>query len=538
MRCVETLAVRRAERGASSESHPAVPRTVLLLFPALVACFAACKSRAQYAHEADAIVDDIIGGSSDRLNQIRHETVELPAHRPDLQPSDVEQADGEAAAARVVSLQESLEIAVKSNREYINRIETLYEQALGLYGVRHGFGPLLSTTLNTVLVGGPETPESLSGSVSAGVSQVFPWGGSVAVGVNASQLVIEDVSQHVKDASASITVVQPLLRGFGLEPGLEPLVQGERNLMYAVRDFELFRENFSIDVARRFYNLVQQKKELDNQRRNLEDVIFQRRQTEATFALGDVKELEVLRARRSELTSRNDLIAAEEDLRRALDSYRIFLGLSPDVHVDVKDEAPEFVEVTYEVQSAIDVALKNRLDVINRREQLEDSERSLRLAENAILPQLNLAASANDSDNGLPSYSAGLSLELPVDQTGERELIRRAEISHRQAIRNYDEFEQNLVVDIKSVFRELERRKESLQIQRELISDQERNVKIAQLLFDQGDNTNRDVVEAQQSLLDARNSLIREQVDYEIARLGLIRDLGILFIDEHGMWTK
>ena len=39
-------------------------------------------------------------------------------------------------------------------------------------------------------------------------------------------------------------------------------------------------------------------------------------------------------------------------------------------------------------------------------------------------------------------------------------------------------------------------------------------------------------------LLDAQNALIDEQVNYEIARLGLLRDLGILFIDETGMWKS
>jgi outer membrane protein TolC len=105
-------------------------------------------------------------------------------------------------------------------------------------------------------------------------------------------------------------------------------------------------------------------------------------------------------------------------------------------------------------------------------------------------------------------------------------------------MRGYDEFEQNLVVDIRSTFRELERRVQSLEIQRQSIVDQERSLKIAQLLFEQGVNSNRDVVEAQQALLEARNALIREQVDYEISRLELIRDLGILFIDEHGMWNE
>ena len=94
------------------------------------------------------------------------------------------------------------------------------------------------------------------------------------------------------------------------------------------------------------------------------------------------------------------------------------------------------------------------------------------------------------------------------------------------------------MVSVQSTFRQLERRRQSVEIQKELIVDQEKNLRIAQLLFEQGDNSNRDVVEAQQSLLDAKNSLIREQVSYEIARLGLLRDLGVLFIDENGVWKE
>ena len=60
----------------------------------------------------------------------------------------------------------------------------------------------------------------------------------------------------------------------------------------------------------------------------------------------------------------------------------------------------------------------------------------------------------------------------------------------------------------------------------------------AEIQFERGDVDNREVVDAEQSLLDARNSLISEQVRYEIARLRLLRNLGILFIGEGGMWQE
>ena len=63
-------------------------------------------------------------------------------------------------------------------------------------------------------------------------------------------------------------------------------------------------------------------------------------------------------------------------------------------------------------------------------------------------------------------------------------------------------------------------------------------MRIARIRFEAGEISNRDVVEAEEALLEAQNSLISAKVDYEIQRLQLLSDLGILFIDEQGMFKE
>jgi len=506
--------------------------------------------------QSDRLVGDVLGDHSTKLNDQRRATIELPKERdasaaaaasaPVTSSTTPSNAPGEST--RVLSLRDALSTAIQTNRGYMSERESLYQTALSLYATRFRFSPQLSSTLNYVFAGGDPGGETGSTSMGAGVSQLLPWGGTIGARADVSHAQDWNGAPDTFDAGMSIRLTQPLLRGAGRGPTMESLTQAERSLMYRIREFELFRENFSIDVASRYYDLVQQQRALENQRRNLGDLEFARRQAEAMFKLGDVGELDVLRARRSELTSQNDLIAAVESYRLALDRFRIFLGLPEGVRLEVQDEAPEYIEAPYDVNSAIEVALKNRLDVVTRREQLEDVARQIKLVENGLLPDLNLNvdyslgadATTNlfDANFDNQSYGASLSLDLPLVRVNEREAMRRAQIALRRAQRDYDEFQQTLVVEIQARFRELQRRSQSLAIQRELIADQERNVVIARLRFEQGDFSNRDVFEAQQSLLDARNAQIQEQVNYEIARLGLIRDLGILFIDENGMWTE
>jgi outer membrane protein TolC len=241
------------------------------------------------------------------------------------------------------------------------------------------------------------------------------------------------------------------------------------------------------------------------------------------------------------------LLEAQEDLHLALDTFRIFLGLPDSEPVDVQADPPAFTPVDYEVNSAVEVAFLNRLDLLNRREQLEDVERNVDLARNGLLPDLDVrlgtSYATGDSleapfggDVERANTSLSVTLGVPLDRIDERNAYRAAEIGLGRARRDLEQFEDQLRVQIQSSFRELARRLKSLDIQRTLIVDQTKNLGIAELRFERGDIPNRDVVEARQSLLDAQNALIDEQVNYEIERLQLLRDLGILFIDETGMW--
>jgi hypothetical protein len=144
MACVGTPA-RRAPTGHRPEFPPVLRLApALLLFAALAG---ACTSPGEYARQSDAIVEEILGGSSQRLNEERRATVVEPAQRVDA-PESVQEAAPEPAQKLALSLRDAVRIAVDSNREYIGQLEQLYESALALYGVRHDFGPLLTASLN------------------------------------------------------------------------------------------------------------------------------------------------------------------------------------------------------------------------------------------------------------------------------------------------------------------------------------------------------------------------------------------------------
>ncbi len=486
--------------------------------------------------------EDVLGGRYESVRRPRSR--EAAEERPEDSPA--EPAELPQAPALVLDLPQALELAVRGNRDHQGRRESLYLEALSLASVRHSFAPQLSMTLSYLFSDADDLAPSNDLGLAAGVGQILPWGGDLSLDL-ASDFSTSD-GNGAFTTSAGISLTQPLLRGAGAAISHESLIQAERNLVYAIRDFELSREDFSIEVASRFYDLVQRKQTIGNLERNLQGLVFGRRQAEALFRVGRTSELDVLRARRSELGAQDDLITAKEDFQVALDRFRIFLGLPKEQPVDVLPDAPEYVEVDFELDEALEVALENRLDLLNREQQLEDVRRGVLIARDGLRPDLAFTAGFGVTSNADPSFleqdfnrdafTAGLSLGLPVDRVAEEGAYRSAQIGLVQSERSLEQYRDSLLVDIRSSFRELERLVQSLAIQEELIQGQDKNVKIAQLRFERGEISNRDVTEAKEALLDAQNSLINEKVNYEISRLGLLRELGILFIDDRGMFKE
>ncbi len=465
-----------------------------------------------------------------------------------------ERLDLPVAAEKLValSLRDALSIATRNNREYKAQRESLFLQGLSLDLARHDFGPIVNSTLNALLGDGTGTPRSVSESGSIGVSDTLPFGGELQAALSGrlDQTVNTTGGAGTDPSTASsavdLSLSQPLLRGFGKDISHERLIQAERDILYAVRAFELFREDFTIDLMQAFYGLVALQETVKNQRDNLAMLEFQAQKTHALYEVGRQNLVEALRAENAKLDAQNSLIGVEEQYQNALDSFKIQLGLPVAMSIDVAAERPaELRAGKIDFEEAARCALANRLDLPTSRDRIGDRGRAVAIAENAVLPDLDLGVSyaldapARDDPGDLNysahSYNVSLALALPTDRYAERNALAGARIAKRQSERQLSRDEDQVVNQIRAGLRRLERAEIAIQIARQAIQISEREVKRAAFLLEVGEIDNRDWTQAQNSLTQAKNDEINRIVDYEIARVQLLRDLGILFLDDDGV---
>lgn len=449
----------------------------------------------------------------------------------------------------LLSLRDAARLAEKYSRALQGQRESLFLTCLDLGLVRRDFGAFVfSGSVSNTATNSRHDPWTDVSALALSGTRVLPWGGSVTVssdatfGTSVSALGGTDQSATV---SGSVTATQPLLQGAGREVAFETLTQAERDAAYAAREFDLFRQGFAIDLVEQYYNLVSQKRSLANLKKSADAQEMAYKQASALYRVGRGTKVDELRAEQSLLTAQSNLLASEQAYRLGLDRFKILLGLPTDVTFDVPAEAiPQIVPLEVDLEKGVAAALNNRLELMTSRDRVVDAERGVRISRNALLPALDLTATYsidNDPRNSFRDLSfqdddliLGITLELPLDRKAQRNAYRASMISLDQARRDLQRAEDEVILGIRDSLRQLNQQRSQIAIEDRNIESLRRSVRKAEIDFLNGNASNRDVVEAIAALTDALNSQNDRYVAYEIARLSLLRQLGLLFVDREG----
>lgn len=515
------------------------------LAAALVAC--ACQAPEAYRAEADDAAYSIVAqrrgelGFADRAFSIEPVAGSLRA----------KVLAGETTTVGPLSLTECLSIASENSREFQDQRESLYLAALDLTLERWRFDTQFGAGLAGLLSGTGDEAQTASFDASAGLTRVLGSGARIVtdLGLDLTRsLVTQDGFDLTSNLSLAVT--QPLLAGAGERIVKEPLTQAERNVVYAVRDYERFRRRFAVDVAGRFYRLLQQADTVKNEENNFANLQLLRERNEALSQAGRLSDIQVDQARQDELRSRNRLIDARQSLQSARDDFKVFLGLPISVELELAGEelaslgASDPGELAYDEAAVLTLALEERLDFRNSLDRRDDAERKVVVAADALRANLDLAASASlASAGGRPAdfdlddaqWSLGFDFELPAERVQERNAYRESLISLEQRKRDVDELGDTIQADVRAALGDTRTNLEAWRIQKNAVALAERRVESTRLNLDAGRAATRDLLEAQEALLEAQNAATQALIDFQLAKLALWRDLELVRIETQGI---
>lgn len=512
----------------------------------------------------------------------------------------------------LITLEKALEIAINKNREYLTKKESVYLSALSLSLERYYFSPIFTSRHSAVITqkatdvsvpseyanmleafqraipsiqsitgtsaqllseyhkilkqagdiaGWTESDyltvdtQSLAGNIKHGVSVLFLGGGRLALQLTNNFLrFLSGGTTESAQSVLSASFTQPLWRGRGRLVSAENLTQAERDVLYELRAFTRYRQEFVVSICKSYFSVLQQRDVVKNTYQSYLNFkkSFER---ENAFAREGRKTLtEIGRIQQALLTAEDTWINSLRRYKESLDEFKITLGLSTDSPIMLDPKELERIKESgiahpkINVEDAVKIALVTRLDLYNQRDSVEDALRKIKVAENALKPGLDLVLEASATSRGKTNfesldfrrgtYSGGINLDLPLSQKERRNAYRVSLINYEKAKRNLTLAEDRVKMDVRTAWRNLEQAKRNYEIALQSVELSKRRVEEQNLLAELGRSTALDLVDAQNDLTRAQNNLTSALVSHYLAKLEFWKNIGILYVKEDGRWEE
>jgi len=268
----------------------------------------------------------------------------------------------------------------------------------------------------------------------------------------------------------------------------------------------------------------------------------QLRAAQERFDVGEVTRTDVEQARAFLAASQSQLAAARGALAASREAYQLAVGTYPG---DLQPPPP-IPELPDSQDAAVALAMQNDPQILAARLEREASGSDVRTAIGATLPQVSLDATVNSSktfnqdpeDLRTETAAIGVTVSFPLWTGGN--------LSSR--VREAEAVVEATSADITSSMRTAARNVgvswADLQVARASIRTQTIAVSAAQLAFEGvqeeakvGSRTTLDVLNAEQTVLNAKGELVAARHDEYVAAYSLLASVGQLTIDHLGLDT-
>lgn len=240
-------------------------------------------------------------------------------------------------------------------------VENLYLSALALTLNRFEFTCqwylLNSTFFQHFGTGGfPTETNSLTTSSNLGFSRALATGGQLLVDFANSFVFEYTGGTTTVNSNISATFIQPLLKNGGKYVRMEALTQGERNLLYSIRDYARFRKQYWFSLSMRDGGYLGLQLAAQNIR-NQEDNVRRLQQIYQLYQFlisrrADISQVQLDQIFLSYKQAQASLIQTRTNYENALDSYKFLIGLPPSLPITLeKNLLEQFALTTNDMES-------------------------------------------------------------------------------------------------------------------------------------------------------------------------------------------
>jgi outer membrane protein len=395
--------------------------------------------------------------------------------------------------------------------------------------------PQLNAARAAVRATDENVPQALSGyrpriSLSASVGEQYLDQLTKATGPNGNPIYANTRGAQAVQSYGG-TISQTILNGHGTASRTR---QAEQLVSAARETLRLSEQTVLLAAATAYMNLIRDAAILDLQRRNVEVLQEQLRQTRDRFNVGEVTRTDVAQAESRLAAARATMLTAESNYTASRATYRQVIGTDPG---RLAPASPVDRLSPRSLPQAIREARARHPSVTTAMFNVDAAVFQVKIAESALYPTLSVVGNVQQSYGSQQSLSSleGLSasvagqLSVPVYQGGsEYATVRQAKETLSQRRIDLDTARDQAQQTLVQSWGQLEAAKAQIQATQSQVTSAEIALNGVREEARVGQRTTLDVLNAQQELVNARVSLVTAQRDRVVASYALLAAAGRL----------
>ena len=413
-----------------------------------------------------------------------------------------------ASAARRISLQECVELALENNRD-IEQSASDQEIALHNYqGARRAMGPKITWQAESKRIGGKDY-ENAHRSREMGEP---------------------GVPAYIHDNSNSIQLNFPLYTGGAQENRIKATRYG---LNAADLTLENTKQTVKYRVAAAYYNLLQRKAMVGVEQEAVNTVNEHLKMVTVGYEEGVIAKSDVLSTKVQLIDKEQALETANGNYLNAMAELNNLIGLPVFEELEVEDELT-YNHYDISPDEALEYALKNRPDGIAAGYTAMYAKKSIDAAKAGYQPNIAAVATRNLSgerafkEDHSGSWSVGLSLNwTPFDNGVTVSQVAAAKAEWEKAKSQAEQTIEKIELDIRKAYVDLTTAEKNIERTRSSVDMAKEDYILVQLRYAEGIDENISVTDAQNKLTNAQTNYVNALYNYQLAKAALDKAMGI-----------
>jgi outer membrane protein len=386
-------------------------------------------------------------------------------------------------------------------------------------------------------------PQALSGyrpKISVTSTDGFTYSSTISNSLNQAvfpnTVTYSNIARDLANRGFGATATQTLYDGLQTANRTR---EAESQVMGARETLRVTEQQVLLDAATAYMNLLRDQAILDLNRRNVEVLTEQLKQTRDRFSVGEVTRTDVAQAESRLAAGRSSLLGAQSNYVTSQANYRRVIGVDPgrlDPGTPVDRLSPAALP------TAINQGQSQSPSVLAAMYGVDIAELTVKVSEGALYPNFGITASASKSYQ--PVYNVNKqtvasilgTLTIPIYQGGsEYSAIRQSKESLGQQRLNLDVNRDQARATVVQNWGQLDAAKAQIEATTAQVNAAEIALNGVREEARVGQRTTLDVLNAQQELVNARVALVTAQHDRVVASYSMLAAVGGLSMQRLGL---